>query len=178
MFYQQQPFIGLIHLWNFWSLYIHEMPEGYKKKYMWEWNWPLYNLSTNSKSACRQEREREKHYIHTHTYAQQENYREDGRTDKRFNYKLSFFFFLLYVQWYSDSKRGRESDRHRIPLRQHSTHKFFLFIFSYAVLDDGVQKILFVVDGVESSHFFSSLLLPSSPTPSLTTHIHIIAMKV
>jgi hypothetical protein len=174
MNYQHQSFICLIRFWNFWSLYIHEMAEGYKKnkRTCESKNWPLYNLSTNTTSARKQEkgRERETIYMHSRRTAEKMDERTNGSTTNSPSFSSCYMCIDTLI-----AKRGRESDRRRIPLRQHSTHKFFLFIFSYAVLDDGVQKILFVVDGVESSPFFSSLRLPSSPTPSLTanTHTHV-----
>jgi hypothetical protein len=42
-------------------------------------------------------------------------------------------------------------------------YKFSLFAFSCSILDEGVQKILFVVDGgVESSPFFFFITTPNT----------------
>jgi len=181
MNYQHQSFICLIRFWNFWSLYIHEMAEGYKKK---EHVRVRIDLCTTFQltlrvHANRRKGERETIYMHIYTHSRRTAEKMDERTNGSTTNSPSFSSCYMCIDTLI-AKRGRESDRRRIPLRQHSTHKFFLFIFSYAVLDDGVQKILFVVDGVESSPFFSSLQLPSSPTPSLPTNTHtcIVAMKV
>jgi hypothetical protein len=104
MHYQQQSFICLIRLRNFWSLHIHEMAEGYKEN-MWERNWPLNNLSTNSTSACRQEREREKQYIHMHSRRTTE--KMDERTNGSTTNSHSFSSCYMCI----DTLIAREGER-------------------------------------------------------------------